>query len=268
MLLYFLISVLLPATLVLVAPREWARAVAGWGLLAAGLVFLLDHLQHPAPYDDDFLDIDLGLALGTVWASTIVGALVIRRALLDPDPLGEKPALPAAPTVLQWLQCWSIPIAFLVAAAFLHWLSNRLAGASPAWQVHLRVLLPALCLFAFMLRWVGWRGLGGPRRLGLALPVAFSLLVAWDGHKGFDAWSGARSFAAGRPYCLMTYGGFEHRRTARSGWDLSPLVDRHYGDWAVGKTPTLAVATDEGIATYRLKDRWRPTNERPQCRPA
>lgn len=263
--LYFLISVLLPATLVLVAPQGWIRAVAGWGFLAAGLVFMLDYVQHPAPYDDDFMDFNLGLALGGVWAITIAGALAIRRPPLDPEPVAEQS------TALQWAQCWSIPIAFLFAAAFLHWLSNRLAGGSPAWLIHLWVLLLPLGLILVALRRSGWRvkDMAALRRFGLALPAAFALLVLWDVDKGFEAWSEARTFAAGRPYCLMTYGGFEHRREARSGWDLSPLVDRHYGNWAVGKTPSLVVATDMGPATYRFRGSWsNATRESPPCRPA
>jgi hypothetical protein len=263
--LLILFVLLLPAGLVLISPPSWIRAVAGWGLLAAGWVYILDHIHHPAPYDDDFMDLDTGIFLGMIWAATIAAALVARqRALLDPDPA------PPGPAVLQWLRCWSIPIAFLMATAFLHWLSNRLAGAGPAWQVHFWALALPLSLM-LLLSWARrWRmeGLSGRQRFGLAFPAFLALLVAWNAYQGFTAWSGARAFAAGRPHCLMTYGGFEHRRVARSGWELSPLVDRARGNWAVSKTPTLSVATAEAFATYRLLGRgWQSTNERPQCWP-
>lgn len=264
-LLFVPIALLLPAGLVLAAPQNWIRAVAGWGLLAAGWVYILDYTHHPAPYDDDFMDLDLGLLLGMIWAATIAAALMVRqRALLDPDPA------PAGPAVLQWLRCWSLPIAFLLATALLHWLSNRLAGAAPAWQVHFWAIAAPLGL-VLLLSWARrWRleGLSGRQRFSLAFPALLALLVAWDGHKGFTIWSDARAFAAGRPYCLMTYGGFEHRREARSGWEISPLVDRAHGNWAVAKTPTLSVAAAERIETYRwLRGDWLPTNEKPQCWP-
>lgn len=264
-LLLFLLFLLLPAGLVLAAPRNWIRAVAGWGLLAAGWVYILDYIHHPAPYDDDFMDLDLGLLLGMIWAATIAAALLARqRALLDPDPA------PPVPAVLQWLRCWSVPIAFLMATAFLHWLSNRLAGAAPAWQVHFWAATVPLSLM-LLLSWARrWRlgGLSGRQRFCLAFPALLALLVAWDAHKGFTVWADARAFAAGRPYCLMTYGGFEHRRVARSGWEMSPLVDRAHGNWAVAKTPTLSVATAEAIETYRwLRGDWQSTRDRPQCWP-
>lgn len=264
-LIVFLLVVLLPAGLVVAAPGRWLGATAGWALLAAGLVFILDYIHHPAPYDDDFLDIDLGLLLGGFWAMTVAGALLFRlRATAGAECQTQGSA------VLQWAQCWSVPAAILVAVAFLHWLSNRLAGAAPAPLVHLWAVLPPLGLLLFLLSPAGgWtRKFPVWRRLALALPAVFASLVAWDVQEGFAAWSEARAFAAGQPHCLMTYGGFEHRRQARSGWDLSPLVDRHYGVWAVAKTPTLAVATPGGGETYRFHGgRWTGTNERPQCRP-
>lgn len=264
----FLLSLLLailPAALVLAAPRKWVRGVGGWAILAAGWIYILDHIGRPGPYDDDFMDLNLGLILGAAWAMTVAGALIARKsALLDPAPVREPSA------ALQWIQCWSIPIALLFGAALLHWLSNRLAGATPAWRVHFWVMAPPLGL-VLLLSWFGrWRmkDLSGRRRFSLALPSVLALLVAWDMHQGYAAWSGARAFADGRPYCLMTYGGFEHRRVARSGWEISPLVDRAYGNWAVAETPSLSVATAKGVATYRLfKGAWRSTSERPQCWP-
>ena len=264
-LLLYLLIVILPAGLVLAAPRNWVGAVAGWSFLVAGWVYIHDHGHHSAPYDDDFLDLNLGLLLGVIWAMTIAGALAARQAaIIGREAMGERSA------VRQWAQCWSVPIALLFGIAFLHWLSNRLAGAAPAWRVHLWVLVPPLGLM-LLLSWSRrWRlnGLSGRRRFALALPAVLALLIVWDVHQGFSVWSGARAFAAGRPYCLMTYGGFEHRREARSGWEMSPLVDRAYGNWAVAETPTLAVATAGRIRTYRwFGGDWRSTNEQPQCWP-
>jgi hypothetical protein len=264
-LLLYLLIVILPAGLVLAAPRNWVRAAAGWSFLVAGWVYIHDHVHHPAPYDDDFMDLDLGLILGVIWSMTIAAALAARQAALrDPNPK------PKRSVVRQWIQCWSVPIALLFGIAFLHWLSNRLAGATPALRVHLWVLVPLLGLMLLLAWGRQWRmaDLSGRQRFSLALPAAVALLTVWDVHQGFSAWSGARAFAAGRPYCLMTYGGFEHRREAQSGWEMSPLVDRAFGNWAVAETPTLSVATADGVTTYRLlRGAWRSTKDQPQCWP-
>ncbi|HEX9931865.1 MAG TPA: hypothetical protein VGB08_03400 [Allosphingosinicella sp.] len=223
----FLIS-LFPAVPILAAPRRWARAAAGWVLLGIGLMLIAVKSDTAQPFDDDGAGSALGVAIVAISTLSIVLALLIRHRALIEGPGDEDRSV-----VTRWLCDWAIPLGFLVAAAFLHWLSNRIAGASPAALIHI-LLVAGGCATAAAVLWrAGWRfgALRPAGRFGFALPAAFAAVVVWDAVAGFDMWARVQRFADGEPWCAMTYGGFEHERQARSGWDLSPLVNRRYGHW-------------------------------------
>lgn len=255
---------LAPAASIVAAPQRWARAVTGWALLIVGVLMIDSHIATPHPYDDDGVDIGFGAMVQVIWVLTLPMALLLRsRALLEFQNNVRSPLWRA-------IGCWSVPAAILFAVIFHHWLANRLAGAAPAGLVHLLVVLAAVVVLcgAIVIAWRS-RQANGLHRLGILFPCALMIIVLLDAQKGFAMWDRAVAMAADHPFCLMTYGGFEHRRRARDGWDLSPLVDRHHGTWAVSKTPFLVVATDQGVQMYRwFPRRWQDVpDDKPQCVP-
>jgi hypothetical protein len=243
-----LLFFMLPALPILVAPRGWARAVAGWIMLWVGLSLIKAKSRTPSPFDDDGIGADFGDAFLIISSLAIGAALLIRWRALIYGPKAEDRG-----AVTRWLGDWAIPLGFLFAAAFLHWLSNRLAGTSPAWLLHVMLVLAASGFAAAMVWRSGWSFAltKATSRLGFALSAAFAVLVMWDAVQGFTMWSRAERFADGSPWCAMTYGGFEHERRALSGWDLSPLVNRHYGNWAVSKALFLTVGSGSEARSYR-----------------
>jgi hypothetical protein len=135
--LFFMLVLLLivgaPALMVVGTPRLIARLVTACVVLAMGLLWLDEHVATIAPYDDDgpFYGFAQGIFWLMFWTTAI--AVVIRSlSLLENDP--ENPRA-------QIDRFWPIPLGILLAALFLHWLSNRLAGAQPAALIHVIALL-------------------------------------------------------------------------------------------------------------------------------
>jgi hypothetical protein len=246
--LFFLLLLLAAAGPILVAPSGWARAVTGWVLLGIGLLVIELKSATASPFDDDGVGFEFGMLFVLWWTLSVLPALLIRHRALLQGPGDEGRSVG-----MRWLRDWAVPLGLLFAAVFLHWLGNRIAGASPAWLVH--VLLGATaCGCAAGVVWrCGWRfvALSPASRLAFAVPAAIAVLVVYNASAGFGMWSRARQFAGGAPWCAMTYGGFQHERGARSGWDLSPLVNRRYGSWAVGKAGFLVVGVGADAVSYR-----------------
>jgi hypothetical protein len=94
-------------------------------------------------------------------------------------------------------------------------------------------------------------------------------MIVGDAAKGFSLWSEANELADSNPHCIMTYGGFRHQRVATNGWELSPLVNRHYGTWAASKHPVLVYSDDKGLHQIRWingHSSWGELGD-PPCKP-
>lgn len=260
---------LLPAIIIAICPRGWVRATAGWLILGIGLLLIDDHVATASPYDDDGVVFGPGAFVGLFWVMLIGATIALfarwKAVLEPPDPS-------AGPTVLQWVRDWAIPLSLLIAAAGMHWLRNRLAGAEPAALIHFAIIGASVLICSIML-WRKRRQFGGWTTLehfALALPASVALLIAWDVHKGFELWSRANEFAGDKPRCMMSYGGFEHAREAHSGWDLSPLINRRYGTWAASKASVVILREGDNIQRYRwFAGRWRevPNHGALPCQP-
>ncbi len=246
-------------------PHRWVRAAAGWTILLVGLLFIDDHVGTPAPYDDDSLDFGMGYLLAFGLGSALVGGVAIRNEALLTPFVDREPRLG-----LHWLKSGAIPVAVLVTVAFHHWLSNRLAGVALSLVTHAAIIGLALVVAGSAIIIHQKRRLASVTLLHIVLTcsAALSLLVIRDVWQGWTLWSRAKQQAGGRPHCVMTYGGFEHQRRALNGWELSPLVNRHYGTWAVAKAPVLIVANGRQITSYRWTGNWRQErNEQGMCTP-
>lgn len=261
-----IVPALLPAVLMLVAPSGWVRAVTGWMILVTGLIMIDNHVVGVGPYDDDGVFPSPVPLWAWVWAITMGAALFLRQeALLSPSDQDDR-------SPAHWACTWSIPVALLVAAAFVHWLSNRLAGASPAALVHLGVIGSSLAASGGA-AWLLAKRQGGPRtlrHLAVATPLAVAALASWQAMKGFDLWNKARAEAGGAPHCVVTHAGIERSRKAANAWELSPLVNRKYGIWAASKGPVLVVRRRSAVQSLRrINGKWRDVSHggRPLCVP-
>lgn len=238
------------------------RAVLGWTVLVVGLLAIDTWTSTFLPYDDDGVFPDFGSLFVSLAVAGIVFAAAIRREALI-EPLPEQ-------GVTRVLARASVPLGTLAAVAFMHWLRNCLAGAEPAMLIHFAVVaafagVGAVSFFAARKQRVAVSTAGCGM---LSFAVAGLLLTVANAAMGFRTWNDARDFAGGSPYCLMTYGGFEHRREAHEPWELSPLVNRYYGVWAIRKTPFLVVGDGPHKGVYRFfPDKWRGERDRPQCSP-
>lgn len=246
----------LPAVMVLLAPRRWLRAVTSWVLLGVGLLLIEDYVSTASPYDDDGGFFGPGMFVGLLSFAGLaaIGAFAFRWSSdKDERQEGNDNAL------LQWAGDWAVPFSLLLVAGGMHWLRNRLAGMEPAATLHLTLLLAgtavcALAIWRKKFRLKNWTTLD---RFVLVIPASVAMLVAWDSYAGFRLWSQAEQLAAGRPRCMMSYGGFEYRREAVSGWDLSPLVNRLYGIWAPPKAPVVFVEDANRIQRFRrINGHW------------
>lgn len=248
---------LFPSVLVALVPRAALPATFAWISLGIGLIIIDEHSATAAPYDDDGVFFGPGAFEGWFW---IMWVLTLAAFLARWSSGRREDPVPSAPTWLRWMLHWTIPTAALGCAAGMHWLRNRLAGAEEAQLTHFTLIGGALLVSLVVLwrkrsRSAGWES---PDRLALASAGVVVLLVAVDAQKGFDLWSNATAFAAGRSHCIMTYGGFERQREARNGWDLSPLVNRRYGTWAASKAPVVLIGEPDGVEGYRwFNGSWR-----------
>lgn len=234
-----------PGILIVATPVRWLRLTVSVIVLGLGLLWLDEHIATVAPYDDDgpFHGIFSGIIL---YMDMAVGVGVMLRGyalILDDE---DKPRSNID-------QLWPVPMAMLAASLFMHWLSNRLAGAQPPMPIHIGLIAAALvvaALFGFIsYRWPRFR----PVTMFITVFAAtIAAMVAGDAAKGLALWRSSKQEAGNNPHCIMTYGGFEHRRVARDGWDLSPLVNRHYGNWAAGKAPLLIYKDREKLVQLRL----------------
>ncbi len=133
-----------------------------------------------------------------------------------------------------------------------------MAGATAAQTVHLAVFgaVAIVAVIALKMHMAAEAKPETSSRLALTFAAVLLALVVRDTFQGFSLWARAEREAGGRAHCMMTYGGFELRRRARNGWELSPLVNRHYGTWAAAKAPVLIVTSGRTTTSYRWISRW------------
>lgn len=247
-----LLCILLPGIVVIAVPAKAARATVGWVIFVIGLLVVDYWTASVQPYDDDGVFPDPSILVFTAWGVTLAIAIAARGEAL----FGSRAGPPRHPAL-----SWSIPFGALAGVVFLHWLRNRLAGIKPAEWVHAAVI----AAFTAIILAAAWALARNALRFTTPLWVIMSfstaclVLTAANAAMGFWMWQHAREFAAGKPYCVIayrdfpvTYGNFgKNKRFARSGWDLSPLVNRRYGVWAVRKTPFMVVREEAGTKSYR-----------------
>ena len=242
----FFMILFAPGIIIVATPVGWVRLTSSLIVLGLGLLWLDEHVATVAPYDDDGPFHGIGGGIVMIMAiATGIGITVRGYVLLQNDP--DEPRHPVD-------RAWPIPLGVLAAALFLHWLSNRLAGAQPPWAIHVGLIMLGFVLtiaFAFFAVWAA--RVRSPSLLVAAFAFSFAGMVINDAAKGADLWKRAKEEAGARPHCIMTYGGWQHRRIAKDSWDLSPLVNRHYATWAAGKSPVLIVRNEEGVRQLR----WR-----------
>lgn len=225
-------------------PLRWAwLGLAGCGM-AGGLIWLDAHV---VPFGDDGDRFGLGALIFGGWLMIVALALVtiiLRAALGSRGPAADRPAL------------WPGPIGILLGVFFMHWLSNRLAGTTPAGDLH--VATGAVGAAAGWLAWKfrpwGWRS---PPRDVAHVAIAGCLTVsAWAIVSAMDAdrtAALARETADGAPYCVLTFAGREHPRPARNVLELSRLVSRSGGRSFIDDAHWLIIDEPDGMVAKRLR---------------
>jgi len=271
LLVIFLLIVLVPAVFLLAVPPRAVHVTLAWLILAMGILVLDYHTASVMPYDDDGVFPDPSPVVIGGWLCVMTVAIAIRH-----DALLWPPVMQESGKHDHFALSWVVPAGILSAVVGMHWLRNRLAGFEAAMAAHLVLLAGGVVVAGLTIAALRWAARAAPwdRAVPLLRYTLFvsasciGLLVA-NIHMGYAMWSDAERFAAGRPWCAMTYGGFETRRVARNGWDLSPLVNRHYGVWAVRKTPFMVVKDGQALRSHRnFLGQWQDVNyEPPHCLP-
>lgn len=167
-------------------PCRWALLWQGVYWLALRLIALDEHARPVGEDNDRF---GLGLLILGAWLFAGVVGLLLSMMRLPAECDRSRAAL------------WPVPVGMLVAVLFLHWLSNRLAGATPALLVHATVFGVALGIAAVI--WKG-RSRVGTRQdlahLAVVAAVTVSALVAWAALEAAYWGARAREIANDAPY--------------------------------------------------------------------
>lgn len=230
------------AALAMLPLRRWALLSQGLYWLAMGLIALDEHAR---PFGEDNDRFGLGALILGAWLFAGVVGLLLSMRRLPAESDRSRAAL------------WPVPVGTLVAVLFLHWLSNRLAGATPAWLVHVTVFGVALGNAAVI--WKVRPRLGTRRNLAhlaVVAAVTVSALVAWAALEAASWGARAREIANGAPYCLLTFAGRDHPRPAASVLELSSLVSRSGGRSAFDDAHWLVVAGPKGVTAKRYRTPW------------
>lgn len=252
-------------------PRRWAWLGLAMCTLGAGLLWLDLHVQ-PMLDGDDFgfgaFFIQSWMVVGTV----ALVVIVLREAAA---PGRQRQAGEAPP-----LGLWPGPVGVLIGVFFMHWLSNRLAGAPPL-MAHLMTGAAGVAL-AGGAGWLAWRARlrwGFLRDLG-HLAVAIGLTIsAWVLVSAMDAERTAAlagETAEGAPWCAVTFAGHDRPRPAVDALELSRLVSRSGGRHFLDDAHWLVVEAPDGMVAKRLRsglsgpakfDDLKIEGEAPPCTP-
>ncbi|HEU0045054.1 hypothetical protein [Sphingomonas sp.] len=235
--------------LLLLASVAPAFLTGRWIGLGYGLLFLLLGLlalqQHVLPFGEDRWGLG-GMVLAVMGLLTGLG--IAARTIWDVGHDRFFASRPPSP----WLS-WAMPTGALVAVLAFHWLANRLAGATPAWLVHLGVAGPAMGVAALVGLMPVRAGLGQTRVLLLASCLGLTLLVVHAGARAIIYANLASTEADGAPYCLLTFAGREHPRLATQVLELSPLVSRSGGRSFAEDAAWLVVGEPRDPRRLRLR---------------
>lgn len=229
-------------------PSRWAYFSFGCVVLVAGLLWLDSHVQ---PFGGN--DFGLGRLLLVGWLGlTAIGffTVLVRPVVARLLSIRSKPQVAR-------LALWPLPMGILIGVFFTHWLSNRLAGATPALLVHMAVgsagLAAALVVWWFRPRAGILRGLAHG-----AITVCLTIF-AWVAVAGFEAqrWaSSASTQAAGAPYCTLTFAARDQPRPAREVLELSRLVSRSGGRSFSEDVSWLVIQGRGGLEVRRSNRIW------------
>lgn len=236
----------LPSALVIALaflPSRWALLCQGIYWLGAGLLWLDRHGQ---PFGEDNDRLGLGASLFVVWVCAgLVGTAIATTRHLIRGPKSKYQAL------------WPLPVGILFGVLLLHWLSNRLAGATPAWLLHVLVTFSGVMIAGIVWSLRRRSGLGRDLHLVAATgSITVAALVAWAALDAFRWVARAHAVASGAPYCLLTFAGREHPRGATSVFELSPLVSRSGGRSFIDDAHWLVIAKPTGTVAKRWRAPW------------
>lgn len=238
MFLFLLITIGLgAAVLPLCLPPRRARMAFGVFVLLVGL----DQLElHGIPMTEDGDRTGIGTLLRLIWLTLglVCGFVVMVRDIDRQDP---GPPL------------WPMPIGVLVAVLGVHWLSNRLAGATPAGLIHVGVAGAGAGVALALWRRRSWAWAAPASHwLAMVTSVSVVLLVGMAAIGALHGVARAQRAAGDAPYCLLTFGR-EHPRPAREVMELSSLVSRSGGRAAFDDAYWLVVAGADGPAAFRFR---------------
>jgi hypothetical protein len=247
LLMALLLAPLFPALL----PRRWA--FLGFGLCALfwGLVWLSVHVEPFGASNYRGFDALIlgGWALcGLVGFASVLARDLVRSLFIGKADIGVRPVRTGL---------WPLPIGALVAVFSMHWLSNRLAGAAPAWAVHVGVALAGLGAAGLL-----WRTRPGPGPLrdiwhtAMVGCVGVAVWVTVGAVEAHEQAAEARAAAGGAPYCMLTFAGRDHPRSASDVLELSRLVSRSGGRSSMDDAFWLIVETPEGLTAKRRRQRY------------
>lgn len=241
-------AILLPPAVPALLPRRWAFLGFGIVALCWGLLWLSLHVEPFGESNYHGFDVLVlggwaisGLAgLASVFVRDPVRSLFVGKAGRRDRPLRTG--------------LWPVPIGALLAVFFMHWLSNRLAGAGPAWLVHVGVAVAGTA--GAILLWRSRPRPGWLQDIWHAAVVSCAGVVVWVAVGGWEAcrWAAeARAVARDAPYCVLTFAGRDHPRAAGDVLELSRLVSRSGGRSFIDDAHWLIVAEPNGLTAKR----WR-----------
>lgn len=219
-----MLTIILIVALLIVAsaalPRRLTLFAVGVNALLIGLLLLDEHTTPAAESSGGVAYIVIGFWVGL---SALIYAIRFTREF------GSFGPVIAPANAAQALISWPLPVGFLISVLIMHWLSNRLAGASPAWLIHVAVFATAALGGYLVLRKQSLLQMAPTRYLAAVAFCGLALLVFRAAVSAPNWAARARAEAGSRPFCLLTFAGRDHARPARSTLELSPLVSRSGG---------------------------------------
>lgn len=206
---------------VLLCPREWFPWLVAILLPVWCAIWWL--MTRPVPSSDNWSFLGRGLTALGLFATLV--AAVLRNLVAAFARRRREPS-----NRLNWAPAWTSVVATTACAIVLE-LGPVLAhqvGASATLAL-LLVMLVGSGLLATVSR-IGTIHRRWARTVAVMLSVSLVLITVWPSTVS----ESARTFAGGRPYCILVADGEKSERLATSRWDLSPLIMRANDNHANG----------------------------------